>query len=163
MDLHFEIFRIHAVYLYSILLLHSSDCSFFHLLIRYLQSTARRHDVNLIATIVVGSGDEATRTVESLAEKPDLGYRVVAMLGSRPPSKSVSGIPYLGEIDLLPSIVTNLAVREVIIADENVSSERLFETMMKIGRNSGLSFASLRICLTYCRKKRRLNRLESCQ
>jgi len=112
----------------------------FHLLIRYLQSTARRHDVNLIATIVVGSGDEATRTVESLAEKPDLGYRVVAMLGSRPPSKSVSGIPYLGEIDLLPSIVTNLAVREVIIADENVSSERLFETMMKIGRKQRVEF-----------------------
>lgn len=112
----------------------------FHLLIRYLQATARRHDINLIPTIVVGSGDEAARTVESLAERPDLGYRVVGILGSRPLLRIAKEIPYLGEIDLLPDVVTNLAVREVIIADEDISSETLFETMMKIGRKQRVEF-----------------------
>lgn len=112
----------------------------FHLLIRYLQAAARRHDINLIPTIVVGSGDEAVRTVESLAERPDLGYRVVGILGSQPLLRLAKRIPYLGEIDLLPEVVTSLAVREVIIADEDISSERLFETMMKIGRKQRVEF-----------------------
>ncbi|MCV5264085.1 hypothetical protein OFC55_41120, partial [Escherichia coli] len=37
-------------------------------------------------------------------------------------------------------MVTRLAIREVIIADENISGEELFETMMKIGRNQRVEF-----------------------
>lgn len=112
----------------------------FHLVLRYLQSVARQRDINLIPTLVVGSGDEAARTISTLAERPELGYRVVGLISGSSHLKENYEVPHLGSLEVLPQIVTRLAIREVIIADENISGEELFETMMKIGRNQRVEF-----------------------
>lgn len=112
----------------------------FHLVIRYLQASLRRRDINLIPTLVVGSGEEAARTVAILAERPDLGYRVVGCLSETPSAEAPDGVPYLGRLEVLPQTVSRLAVREVIIAEEDISAEELFETMMKIGRKQRVEF-----------------------
>ena len=55
--------------------------SIFHLGLRYLQTLIRKHDINLIPTLIVGTNAEAEQTIRELQERRDLGYRVVGIVG----------------------------------------------------------------------------------
>lgn len=116
----------------------------FHLTLRFLQVRARYRGINLIPTMIVGQNIEAVQTVRELNERRDLGYKVIGFAGDRPAPDAGGqldpGVPYLGGLGDLPAIVRDLAVREVIITDSSVTSEDLFETMMKIGRSHRVEF-----------------------
>ena len=96
----------------------------FHLALRVVQSQIRRRDVNLIPTLIVG-GEEAATTRRELDSRPDLGYRVVATVDARAD---------------LPELIKRLKIQEVIITDNTVSPEILFEAMMKVGRRQKVEF-----------------------
>ena len=131
----------------------------FHLGLRYAQTLFRKRDINLIPTLIVGTNAEAERTIQELKERTDLGYRVVGVVkrdegkGMRdevktensdssliPHPSSLSGVPVAGDLDDLPEIIRELAIQEVIITDNKIPSERLFEAMMQIGRNQKVEF-----------------------
>lgn len=116
----------------------------FHLLLRFLQARARYRDINLIPTLVVGTNQEAEQTIRELGERRDLGYRVVGVLsGSEdtlPTFENGSGLPVIGTIEDLPERVRDLSIQEVIITDHSMTSDRLFEAMMKIGRRHRVEF-----------------------
>jgi exopolysaccharide biosynthesis polyprenyl glycosylphosphotransferase len=133
-----------------------------HLGFRYLQVLARKRQLNLIPTLIVGDGAEAEQTINELQARPDLGYRVVGIVKNNLATEntaftekntdnlsnfSVSSvnsvaekIPIVGYFSELPELVRDIRIQEVIITDANIPSDFLFEAMMKIGRKQKVEF-----------------------
>jgi len=112
----------------------------FHLLFRYVQTQFRNRDINLVPTLIIGTNAEALQTINELRDRPDLGYRVVCVLGDESEGSSFADVQRAGDLDALPRIVKDLGIQEVIITDQTLSSERLFDAMMQIGRRQRLEF-----------------------
>ena len=118
----------------------------FHLALRYVQTLFRRRGVNLIPTLIVGSGQDAGRTAEELRELPELGYRVVGIVWYEPesdlanPPATISDLPVVGRIEDLTTLIRELKIQEVIITTSKLGSERLFDSMMEIGRQQRVEF-----------------------
>ena len=113
----------------------------FHFALRFLQVRARRRDINLIPTLIAGTNNEAEQTINELRNRRDLGYRVVGVLDEQASSnESFAGVDVVGSIDDLPNIVRELAIQEVIITDSSITSDRMFEAMMRIGRGQRVEF-----------------------
>ncbi len=112
----------------------------FHLSLRFLQTLVRKRDINLIPTLVVGTNAEAEQTVRLLNERSDLGYRVIGVIASEREQRKNSPFEIVGNMDELPDIIRKLAIQEVIITDNKLASERLFEAMMQIGRKQRVEF-----------------------
>ena len=118
----------------------------FHLGLRFIQAQFRKRDINLIPTLIVGTNPEAQQTIRELRERRDLGYRVIGtVLNGQVPVASAefersSGVPIVGEVDDLAELIRELEIQEVIITDNTLPSERLFEAMMQIGRKQKVEF-----------------------
>ncbi len=126
----------------------------FHLILRRLQTFARSRDINLIPTLIVGTNNEATQTIRELQQRTDLGYRVVGVIENElritnyqlPIAQTNDGeirnsfVPIVGTLDEMPEVIRKLAIQEVIITDDSISSEKLFEAMMQIGRKRRVEF-----------------------
>ncbi|MGI9036606.1 MAG: sugar transferase [Pyrinomonadaceae bacterium] len=129
----------------------------FHLAVRYTQTLVRRRDINLIPTLIVGSGADAERTISELAVRRDLGYRVVGIVRNdesgmmndelekdnfafRISHSAVKNVPVVGTLDNLADVIRQLAIQEVIITDSRIPSEKIFDVMMQIGRLQRVEF-----------------------
>lgn len=136
----------------------------FHLGLRYAQALVRRRDVNLIPTLVVGTNAEAANTIKELKQRRDLGYRVMGViatenteedreifesllendLSSKTSASSAADKNYessiIGEFEELPEIIRLLDIQEVIITDNKIPSEKLFDAMMQLGRSRQVEF-----------------------
>lgn len=118
--------------------------SAFHLILRYVQTLFRNRDINLIPTLIVGTNPEAEQTIRELKERRDLGYRVVGVVsgnGETLESKNLElGTDIVGDFKDLPDIIRELEIQEVIITDDKIPSEKLFEAMMRLGRKRKVEF-----------------------
>ncbi|MEZ5427722.1 MAG: sugar transferase [Pyrinomonadaceae bacterium] len=126
----------------------------FHLGLRYLQTLVRKRDVNLIPTLIVGTNREAEQTVRELKERRDLGYRVIGVVATEEAEnteKKETGEKFpsvaedidsqiVGRFEDLPEIIRELEIQEVIITDNRIPSEMLFEAMMQMGRKRRVEF-----------------------
>jgi len=120
----------------------------FHLGIRFVQTFIRGRGINLIPTLVVGTNAEARQTVQELNERRYLGYRVIGVVGSSDRRDLDSEMildggermPVIGGIDELSTLIGRYAIQEVIITDNSLESERLFEAMMQISRRQKVEF-----------------------
>lgn len=112
-----------------------------HLGFRYLQKLARRRNLNLIPTLIIGLGPEAEQTVRELEARPDLGYRVVGIVSTESDGpKELLGVPVIGGVGDLAELIRTIQAQEVIITDTNMPSELLFESMMRLGRKQKVEF-----------------------
>ena len=129
--------------------------SAFHLALRYFQVQFRQRDINLIPTLIVGTNAEAEQTIRELRERRDLGYRVIGVVaaefsedlrdgdGKILPAdilRDFPGFDVIGNMDDLPELIRDLEIQEVIITDDTIQSERLFEAMLQIGRKQKVEF-----------------------
>ncbi len=114
----------------------------FHLSIRSVQVFFRERGINLIPTLVVGTDSEVKQTVIELTEQRHLGYRVIGVVrsNSSDAGESDAGFPVLGQVEDLARIITDYAIQEVIITDNSIEGERLFEAMMELGRRQRVEF-----------------------
>jgi len=117
--------------------------SAFHILLRYAQTWFRNRDINLIPTLVVGTNSEAEQTINQLRRRPDLGYRVIGVIdtdGHSAAGTTFGGVPVAGSIDDLAETIRELEIQEVIITDDRLDKEQLFEAMLKLGRRQRVEF-----------------------
>ena len=112
----------------------------FHLALRFAQARVRRTGINLIPTLIVGTNAEAEQTVRELNERRDLGYRVIGVVRTTGEAFPDIGAPVAGSFDDLASLIRDLEIQEVIITDTTISSDRLFEAMMQVGRRQRVEF-----------------------
>jgi exopolysaccharide biosynthesis polyprenyl glycosylphosphotransferase len=114
------------------------------LMVRSAQTFARRREINLIPTLVVGRGAEARLCITEMRERPELGYRVIGVVesgaGAQTAQASFEGVPIIGDFKGLPEAIRDSGANEVIIADPNVPGDALFEVMMRCGRRRGVEF-----------------------
>ncbi len=117
--------------------------SVFHMSIRLVQTWFRNRDINLIPTLIVGTNAEAEQTISLLRERPNLGYRLIGVISGDPDpdhGKQFAETPMVGGIDDLTDVIRELEIQEVIITDDRIAPERLFETMMQVGRKQRVEF-----------------------
>lgn len=112
--------------------------SAFHLAVRAIQSAARKRGINLIPTIIVGSNSEAEQTISELQSRRHLGYRVVGYVADEVDHSSTA--ERLGPISELADVIRRFDIKEVIITDNSLAGERLFEAMMALGRKRRVEF-----------------------
>jgi len=114
------------------------------LFIRSVQTFARSRQINLIPTLVVGRGHEASLFIREMRERPALGYRVIGVIDTNiaeaNTADSYEGVPVVGTLDGLPEAIRDSGANEVIIADPQVNGDALFEVMMRCGRRRGVEF-----------------------
>ena len=110
--------------------------------LRAVQTFVRSRQINLIPTLVVGRGPEASLFIREMRERPSLGYRVIGVVDT----KSVDGqltyedVPVIGTLESLPEVIRDSGANEVIIADADVNADTLFEVMIRCGRRRGVEF-----------------------
>src|SRR5690242_17921070 len=109
---------------------------------RAVQTFVRSRQINLIPTLVVGRGPEASLFIREMRERPALGYRVIGLVDTRPVDAQLSyeDVPVIGTLDSLPEVIRDSGANEVIIADADVNADALFEVMMRCGRRRGVEF-----------------------
>lgn len=115
-----------------------------HLGIRFAQARIRRAGINLIPTLVVGTNAEAVQTLDELQKRRDLGYRVVGVVRPNAADDSSTSVDFdanvVGSFEDLATLILDLEIQEVIITDTTISSDRLFEAMMQVGRKQRVEF-----------------------
>jgi exopolysaccharide biosynthesis polyprenyl glycosylphosphotransferase len=111
-------------------------------IMRAAQMFVRSRQINLIPTLVVGRGPEASLFIREMRERPALGYRVIGVVDTRPVDAPLSyeDVPVIGTLDSLPEVIRDSGANEVIIADADVNGDALFEVMMRCGRRRGVEF-----------------------
>jgi exopolysaccharide biosynthesis polyprenyl glycosylphosphotransferase len=115
------------------------------LLIRSVQTFVRQRQINLIPTLVVGRGAEASLFIREMRERPALGYRVIGVVETEsiaitPSPITYEDVPVVGTLESLPEVIRDSGANEVIIADPQVNGDALFEVMMRCGRRRGVEF-----------------------
>jgi exopolysaccharide biosynthesis polyprenyl glycosylphosphotransferase len=113
--------------------------------VRIAQTSARRRDINLIPTLVVGRGPEAALFIKEMRSRSELGYRVIGVIESgafdaRVVPETFEGVPVVSDLEGLPEAIRESGANEVIITDPNVSGDALFDVMMRCGRRRGVEF-----------------------
>lgn len=111
-------------------------------IMRTVQLFVRSRQINLIPTLVVGRGPEASLFIREMRERPALGYRVIGVVDTRPVDAQLNyeDVPVIGTLDSLPEVIRDSGANEVIIADADVNADALFEVMMRCGRRRGVEF-----------------------
>lgn len=115
----------------------------FHLGIRYLQTLVRKKDVNLIPTLIVGQNEQAAQTIRALTEHREMGYRIVGLVSTDEklkPGKSFNDIKVVGSLENLPDVIQMLKIQEVIITENTIPNQMLFDVMMQLGRKRRVEF-----------------------
>jgi len=109
---------------------------------RAVQTFARSRQINLIPTLVVGRGKEASLFIREMRERPSLGYRVIGVVDTRSVDSQLKyeDVPVIGTLESLPELIRDSGANEVIIADADVNADKLFEVMMRCGRRRGVEF-----------------------
>jgi exopolysaccharide biosynthesis polyprenyl glycosylphosphotransferase len=111
---------------------------------RSAQTLARRRQINLIPTLVVGRGAEASVFIREMRDRPALGYRVIGVVETQSAelhqTGTYEGVPVIASLAGLPEAIRDSGANEVIIADPQVSGDALFEVMMRCGRRRGVEF-----------------------
>ena len=111
---------------------------------RSVQTFVRTRQINLIPTLVVGRGHEASLFIREMRERPALGYRVIGVIDTNAPEinqdDTYEGVPVVGRLEGLPEAIRDSGANEVIIADPQVNGDALFEVMMRCGRRRGVEF-----------------------
>jgi exopolysaccharide biosynthesis polyprenyl glycosylphosphotransferase len=114
------------------------------LVMRTVQTFVRSRQINLIPTLVVGRGPEASLFIREMRDRPSLGYRVIGVVETEPSAISAGPtyeeVPVIGNLQTLPDVIRDSGANEVIIADPQVNGDALFEVMMRCGRRRGVEF-----------------------
>jgi exopolysaccharide biosynthesis polyprenyl glycosylphosphotransferase len=99
----------------------------------------RQRGKNLKTLLIIGGGTRAQWFASQIRKRTDLGYRIVGYLDTDERFENgVSDIPWLGELDTLPSIIANDVVDEVVIALPIKSQYSQIESAINLLEEQGI-------------------------
>jgi exopolysaccharide biosynthesis polyprenyl glycosylphosphotransferase len=111
--------------------------------LRSMQTFYRRRHLNVIPILIVGSNGVAEMCVNEIADDPKLGRSVTGFVtadGKPPKSEALKAWPTLGRYDEMHRFIRQHDIREVLITDPEIRPQLLFDTMVKCGRGSRVTF-----------------------
>ena len=111
--------------------------------LRSMQTFYRRRHLNVIPILIVGSNGVAEMCVNEIADDPKLGRSVTGFVtadGKPPKSEALKAWPTLGRYDEMHRFIRQHDIREVLITDSEIRPQLLFDTMVKCGRGSRVTF-----------------------
>ncbi len=112
--------------------------------VRWAQTLARRREINLLPTLVVGRGSVAALCINEMHARPELGYRVIGVIENgeinAETPEEFEGVPVIGNLDGLPDVIREARASEVIVTDTSIPGDALFEVMMRCGRTRKVEF-----------------------
>jgi FlaA1/EpsC-like NDP-sugar epimerase len=104
-----------------------------------------------VPVLVVGAGDGADQLIRALSLSPQAAYRVVGVVddkGGRV-GRAIRGVPVLGDIDKLPTVVESLHARGIkpqrliVTKQESESDRDLIRRLLDLAEPLGLSLSRL--------------------
>jgi len=99
----------------------------------------RSRGKNLKTLLVIGGGTRAQWFASQVRKRSDLGYRILGYLDNDERfSNGVSDIRWLGELDVLPTIVENNVIDEVFIALPIKSQYSHIESVINVLEEQGI-------------------------
>jgi exopolysaccharide biosynthesis polyprenyl glycosylphosphotransferase len=110
---------------------------------RSLQTFYRRRHINVIPILIIGSNGVAEMCVNEIAGDAKLGRVVMGFVtpdGKPPQSPALTPWPTLGRYDDMHRFIRQHDIREVLITDPEIRPQLLFDTMVKCGRGSRVTF-----------------------
>src|SRR5205085_10861775 len=82
--------------------------------------------------------------MQGMRARPERGYRVIGVVGSGDVAdagqEKFEGVPVVGAVGALATLIRETGANEVIITDPRVSGELLFDVMMRVGRRRKVEF-----------------------
>jgi FlaA1/EpsC-like NDP-sugar epimerase len=104
-----------------------------------------------VPVLLVGAGDGADQLIRALSLSPQAAYRVVGVVddkGGRV-GRAIRGVPVLGDIDSLPTVVESLHARGIkpqrliVTKQESESNRDLIRRLLDLAEPLGLSLSRL--------------------
>lgn len=104
-------------------------------LLSLLRNLLRRRGLWVDRLLIVGTGDVGRMIVQKVRQMPRLGYRVVGFVdGESPPGQQIMGIPVLGGVEDIPSLIDEHDVEEVIIGRPELSHQQVLTIISRCER-----------------------------
>ena len=93
------------------------------------RAIARRSELYLQNTVIVGAGDVGQLIARKLLQHPEYGLNLVGLIGTWPAKRrdGLEHVAVLGERDRLPSIIRLFDIERVIVAFSNYSDKETIE------------------------------------
>jgi exopolysaccharide biosynthesis polyprenyl glycosylphosphotransferase len=104
-------------------------------LLSLLRNLLRRRGRWVDRLLIVGTGDVGRMIVQKVRQMPRLGYRVVGFVdGESPPGQQIMGIPVLGGVEDIPSLIDEHDIEEVIIGRPELSHQQVLTIISRCER-----------------------------
>ncbi len=98
-------------------------------LLSLIASMLRQRGIGNKRILIVGSGAPAQVVLEKIRRSPQLGYDVIGFLDESGLRGAVSGVPIVGSLSEVASVVQSNRVDEVIVALRHSSSDAVLDIM----------------------------------
>jgi exopolysaccharide biosynthesis polyprenyl glycosylphosphotransferase len=93
--------------------------------VRFVLSSIRRRGYNFRQILVVGSGDNAERIIQTLQRSKHWGYVPMGVLAEEKGIANVESVPVLGRIGDLEEIIKSKTVDEVVFALQRIDADEV--------------------------------------
>lgn len=99
-----------------------------------LRSSLRSRGVAADKVLIVGTGEVGQIILHKIRNSPRLGYKVVGFIDGASAQKEIMGVPILGEVDDIPSLIDVHEVDEVIIGLPEASHQEILTVLSRCER-----------------------------
>ncbi|MCL5263637.1 MAG: undecaprenyl-phosphate glucose phosphotransferase [Chloroflexi bacterium] len=96
-----------------------------------VQSFLRALDIGQYRVLIVGTDDIAKMILDKMRHSPGLGYRAVGFVTEEPGPASVFGVPVVGTVENVGTLVKEYRIDEVIVAIPTLSRKQLLDIVAK--------------------------------
>ncbi len=93
-------------------------------LIEFSLRVARRAGLDPERLLIIGADDEGATILHKVRSNPDLGYEVVGFIDE---DRTDASLPILGGLAVLPAILSEHGVGEVVVADQRLTHAQILD------------------------------------
>jgi exopolysaccharide biosynthesis polyprenyl glycosylphosphotransferase len=98
-------------------------------LVYSIQSSLRRKGHGAERLVIVGTGEPAHLVLERVRHSPGMGYRPIGFVAETAGATVVHGLPVLGTIDSIGSVVAYHHIDDVVVAIPTLSQQKLYDVV----------------------------------